>query len=583
MLLGRSEQSLKDANRALQSDKSCFRAILQKAEAHFAAGDFEQALVYFHRGYQIRCDVDEFRLGVQKSQEAIMEAIFGGHDQESDSNQTTASAPQITIEDHTSVQSQVTKPITTASMTIKGRSQMQISQATLSEVKEGRVPVPPSTVQNFDKRPLRSRRTLGRLSDDKQFLEELAKNADLGKKGSVGKIAEMGVVYLNKREGFWKQQVTKSSSAPLPSTIRVSSPFRTDRLKQSDSSSSHNVDPPTLRGTAQHSGVASMIPLKGASILPPISSSSAKPAEITTPKSTEQEQLTTQFKEHHEYSPKHRMEHRNEILSAYIEDSHFCTQQLQLLHHVLQKKDGETASRLGLELLSRFRSLIVPDKPRIAIQLFAIMGRANRLSGRHQYAKMFYRHMLELSLEQGDTRSVTVALGGAGEACQSLRDYKQALELYDLQIKSGAVAEIGEIHIRMAQSHHELGNHPMCLYHCNMCIQWLEHNQPRDRAGQIRNLHYRLHANSLSATSLKLTGNAREAAIRYEIALELARKANEADWEVDILETLVSLYTTLVDPEKTALFQQQLTDIRKKERLAPQRQGKIVRSPSKVV
>eukprot|EP00002_Diphylleia_rotans_P018947 TRINITY_DN3662_c0_g1_i8.p1 TRINITY_DN3662_c0_g1~~TRINITY_DN3662_c0_g1_i8.p1 ORF type:complete len:445 (+),score=81.79 TRINITY_DN3662_c0_g1_i8:50-1384(+) len=296
MLLGRSEQSLKDANRALQSDKSCFRAILQKAEAHFAAGDFEQALVYFHRGYQIRCDVDEFRLGVQKSQEAIMEAIFGGHDQESDSNQTTASAPQITIEDHTSVQSQVTKPITTASMTIKGRSQMQISQATLSEVKEGRVPVPPSTVQNFDKRPLRSRRTLGRLSDDKQFLEELAKNADLGKKGSVGKIAEMGVVYLNKREGFWKQQVTKSSSAPLPSTIRVSSPFRTDRLKQSDSSSSHNVDPPTLRGTAQHSGVASMIPLKGASILPPISSSSAKPAEITTPKSTEQEQLTTQFK-----------------------------------------------------------------------------------------------------------------------------------------------------------------------------------------------------------------------------------------------------------------------------------------------
>lgn len=38
-------------------------------------GDFEYALMYYHRGHHLRPELDEFRLGIQKAQEAIDNSI----------------------------------------------------------------------------------------------------------------------------------------------------------------------------------------------------------------------------------------------------------------------------------------------------------------------------------------------------------------------------------------------------------------------------------------------------------------------------------------------------------------------------
>ena len=38
-------------------------------------GDFEHALMFYHRGHQIRPDLHEFKLGIQKAQEAINNSI----------------------------------------------------------------------------------------------------------------------------------------------------------------------------------------------------------------------------------------------------------------------------------------------------------------------------------------------------------------------------------------------------------------------------------------------------------------------------------------------------------------------------
>ena len=46
-----------------------------KAEALYQRCDFETALVFFHRGHRIRPELQEFRLGIQKSQEAINNSI----------------------------------------------------------------------------------------------------------------------------------------------------------------------------------------------------------------------------------------------------------------------------------------------------------------------------------------------------------------------------------------------------------------------------------------------------------------------------------------------------------------------------
>lgn len=51
------------------------QGLFQKAEALYVLGDFETALVFFHRGHKARPELQEFRLGIQKCQEAINNSI----------------------------------------------------------------------------------------------------------------------------------------------------------------------------------------------------------------------------------------------------------------------------------------------------------------------------------------------------------------------------------------------------------------------------------------------------------------------------------------------------------------------------
>lgn len=55
--------------------KDSYKGMLAKAEALYAATDFEHALVFYHRGHADRPDVDAFRLGIQKCRQAIVNAI----------------------------------------------------------------------------------------------------------------------------------------------------------------------------------------------------------------------------------------------------------------------------------------------------------------------------------------------------------------------------------------------------------------------------------------------------------------------------------------------------------------------------
>lgn len=38
-------------------------------------GDFEYALMFYHRGNKVRSDLQEFKLGIQKAQEAINNSV----------------------------------------------------------------------------------------------------------------------------------------------------------------------------------------------------------------------------------------------------------------------------------------------------------------------------------------------------------------------------------------------------------------------------------------------------------------------------------------------------------------------------
>lgn len=51
------------------------QGLFQKAEVLYCMGDFEMALVFYHRGHKIRPELQEFRLGIQKAQEAIDNSV----------------------------------------------------------------------------------------------------------------------------------------------------------------------------------------------------------------------------------------------------------------------------------------------------------------------------------------------------------------------------------------------------------------------------------------------------------------------------------------------------------------------------
>jgi tetratricopeptide (TPR) repeat protein len=75
LLMGDASSALNDANASLAGDKTYFKGIFSKAESLYATGDFEMALVYYHRGNKLRPEFNDFRLGIQKASEAIDNSI----------------------------------------------------------------------------------------------------------------------------------------------------------------------------------------------------------------------------------------------------------------------------------------------------------------------------------------------------------------------------------------------------------------------------------------------------------------------------------------------------------------------------
>ncbi|KAG7504724.1 tetratricopeptide repeat protein 25 [Solea senegalensis] len=71
--MGQPENALRDAEASLKQDKTFFEGLYQKAEALYYMGEFEFALVFYHRGQKLR--PQEFRLGIQKAQEAIENSV----------------------------------------------------------------------------------------------------------------------------------------------------------------------------------------------------------------------------------------------------------------------------------------------------------------------------------------------------------------------------------------------------------------------------------------------------------------------------------------------------------------------------
>jgi len=171
--IGDAESALKDADECIKDDKTYHKGLYQRAEALYQMGSFEFALMYFHRGNSLRPELAQFRLGIQKCQEAIENSV---------------GSPE-TIELDTRV-----------SISKNRRQTLDFRQKRHFKEEEKRVASEKT-----------AKALLGELYKDRQYLEQLAADELLTQSEyisgeSISEIINNGIRYLDNRTEFWRQQ-----------------------------------------------------------------------------------------------------------------------------------------------------------------------------------------------------------------------------------------------------------------------------------------------------------------------------------------------------------------------------------------
>lgn len=187
--LGNADAALRDAEESLAEDKEYNKGLYQKAEALYSKGEFEYALLYYHRGYKLRQDQEEFKLGIQKAQEAIDNAI--------------GSKARVKLENKGDLSFFAKQD--EAKKTTKGYSKPTALAARNQQQAANR--------GKNTKSPVKSEKTvkklLGELYADKKYLEKLMDDQDFIHGNSSKPIYDLvqdGLSYLDTRIEFWRQQ-----------------------------------------------------------------------------------------------------------------------------------------------------------------------------------------------------------------------------------------------------------------------------------------------------------------------------------------------------------------------------------------
>ncbi|XP_046329554.2 outer dynein arm-docking complex subunit 4-like [Haliotis rufescens] len=184
--LGDTKNALVDAEASLEEDKTFHKGVYQKAEALYYKGDFEMALVFYHRGHKLRPELQEFRLGIQKAQEAIDNSV--GTPEKVKLN---TSGDLSFFQDQDDKQKRKRQTYGSFARQNAQQQSKQKRDTTRSQASERTI-----------------KQMLGELYGDRKYLELLLKETDAttstGK--TISDLVEEGLSYLDTRTDFWRQQ-----------------------------------------------------------------------------------------------------------------------------------------------------------------------------------------------------------------------------------------------------------------------------------------------------------------------------------------------------------------------------------------
>eukprot|EP00842_Homolaphlyctis_polyrhiza_P006418 jgi/Hompol1/6778/HPOL_000934-RA len=220
--IGSPVKALADADRSLADDPTYFKGLYLKAEALYAQGDFELALMYYHRGNKLRPELNEFRTGIQKAREAIDNSI-------GNPKTMRIRVPQKLRRNLAAL----VAAQTAASETSPGAG----GKTGGAQQQQQQPPGPPGMTRgslnpgqteggaaggSYDHfathlTPSMENKLLGELYEDKLYLQELLSDRDFVDYPDerVLTLVSEGLRYLNTRIEFWRQQNPLYSRKPI--------------------------------------------------------------------------------------------------------------------------------------------------------------------------------------------------------------------------------------------------------------------------------------------------------------------------------------------------------------------------------
>ncbi|KAJ3167003.1 Tetratricopeptide repeat protein 25 [Geranomyces variabilis] len=213
---GNGVPALRDAELSLKEDPEFFKGVYQKAEALYAIGDFETALVFYHRGNRLRPELDEFRTGIQKAREAIENGIGNPKDTRitvpQNLRRQLAAAAAVEQEAASDPSTRKANAGKDGDVRTTGRMAFAVSGPGAgggggAGGDSKSIASAPTATAGFLTPALESK-LLGELYEDKMYLEELLSDRDFTEcpDEQVMSLVADGIRYLGTRIDFWRQQ-----------------------------------------------------------------------------------------------------------------------------------------------------------------------------------------------------------------------------------------------------------------------------------------------------------------------------------------------------------------------------------------
>ncbi|KAJ3254231.1 Tetratricopeptide repeat protein 25 [Boothiomyces macroporosus] len=176
--LGDTQKALQDADTSLTEEVDFFKGVFQKAEALYSQGDFELALVYYHRGNQFRPEViddpTDYKFQPPPGARLVISVPTGQNGGATTSKQPFLSGVWVSPK-------QPTQPGQN-STTTQAQKDPKIGKS--------------------------AKQLLGELYADQEYLENFVKDKDLNSNpnSKVKSLVDDALKYLDMRTEFWRQQ-----------------------------------------------------------------------------------------------------------------------------------------------------------------------------------------------------------------------------------------------------------------------------------------------------------------------------------------------------------------------------------------